>query len=55
MGRFRAEVSADVDFTAVEQTDELYNPDLPALRSEQTMDESRVGGAAPDWCSRGAF
>ncbi|WP_415894457.1 flagellar basal-body MS-ring/collar protein FliF [Neptuniibacter sp. PT8_73] len=47
MGRFRAEVSADVDFTAVEQTDELYNPDLPALRSEQTMDESRVGSAAP--------
>jgi len=47
MGRFRAEVSADVDFTAVEQTDELYNPDLPALRSEQTMDENRVGSAAP--------
>lgn len=47
IGRFRAEVSADVDFTSVEQTDELYNPDLPALRSEQTMDESRVGGAAP--------
>lgn len=47
MGRFRAEVSADVDFTAVEQTDELYNPDLPALRSEQTMDENRVGNAAP--------
>ena len=46
MGRFRAEVSADVDFTAVEQTDELYNPDLPALRREQTMDESRVGGNA---------
>ncbi len=46
MGRFRAEVSADVDFTAVEQTDELYNPDLPALRSEQTMDESRVAGAS---------
>ncbi|WP_050764180.1 flagellar basal-body MS-ring/collar protein FliF [Neptuniibacter caesariensis] len=47
MGRFRAEVSADVDFTSVEQTDELYNPDLPALRSEQTMDESRVGNGAP--------
>ncbi|WP_434025542.1 flagellar basal-body MS-ring/collar protein FliF [Neptuniibacter halophilus] len=47
MGRFRAEVSADIDFTTVEQTDELYNPDLPALRSEQTMDESRVGAAAP--------
>ena len=47
IGRFRAEVSADVDFTAVEQTDELYNPDLPALRSEQTMDESRSGSLAP--------
>lgn len=46
IGRFRAEVNADIDFTSVEQTDELYNPDLPALRSEQTMDESRVGGAA---------
>ncbi|MCP4596524.1 MAG: flagellar basal body M-ring protein FliF [Neptuniibacter sp.] len=47
MGNFRAEVSADIDFTTVEQTDELYNPDLPALRSEQTMDESRVGNGAP--------
>lgn len=42
-GRFRAEVSAEIDFTAVEQTDEIYNPDLPALRSEQTLDEDRVG------------
>lgn len=46
LGRFRAEVSADVDFTAVEQTDELYNPDLPSLRSEQTSSESRMAGAA---------
>ncbi|MEH6470180.1 MAG: flagellar basal-body MS-ring/collar protein FliF [Halopseudomonas sp.] len=45
-GRFRAEVSADVDFTSVEQTDELYSPDLPSLRSEQTMSESRLGSAA---------
>lgn len=45
-GRFRAEVSAEVDFTAVEQTDELFNPDLPSLRSEQTVDENRVGIAA---------
>ncbi|WP_210395737.1 flagellar basal-body MS-ring/collar protein FliF [Motiliproteus sediminis] len=42
-GRFRAEVSADLDFTAVEQTDELYNPDLPSLRSEQTLTERRAG------------
>lgn len=39
--RFRAEVAADVDFTAVEQADEIYNPDLPALRSEQHLAESR--------------
>ncbi len=46
-GRFKAEVAADVDFTAIEQTDELYNPDLPALRSEQSLEENRAsaGGA----------
>ena len=42
---FRAEVSADVDFTQVEQTDELFNPDLPAIRSEQTIEEARSAGA----------
>lgn len=31
----RTQVAADIDFTAVERTEELYNPDLPALRSEQ--------------------
>ena len=44
-GRFRAEVSADVDFTAVEKTAEQYNPDLLALRSEQTLRENRNAGA----------
>jgi len=43
-GRFKAEVSADVDFTAVEKTDEQYNPDLLALRSEQTLRENRGAG-----------
>ncbi len=41
-GRFKAEVSADIDFTSVEQTDEQFNPDLPSLRSEQTLDENRA-------------
>lgn len=41
---FKAEVSADVDFTWVEETAEQYNPDLLALRSEQVLDESRNGG-----------
>ncbi len=47
-GRFRAEVSAEIDFTSVEQTDELFNPDLPALRSEQTVDENKVGVASSE-------
>ncbi len=41
--RFTAEVAADVDFTWVEETEELFNPDQPALRSEQTSNEQRVG------------
>lgn len=44
-GAFRAEVSADVDFTQIEQTDELFNPDLPAIRSEQTVEEARGGSS----------
>jgi flagellar M-ring protein FliF len=43
--RFRAEVNADVDFTQVEQTDELFNPDLPAIRSEQLVEEANGSGA----------
>jgi len=43
-GKYRAQVSADVDFTAVEQADETYNPDLPAMRSEQTMEEAKAAG-----------
>lgn len=38
-GRVRAKVSADVDFTSFEQTQEMYNPELPSLRSEQSMEE----------------
>jgi len=39
-GRVRASVAADLDFTVTERTEENYNPDLPALRSEQTREES---------------
>ncbi|WP_075185539.1 flagellar basal-body MS-ring/collar protein FliF [Teredinibacter haidensis] len=42
---FKAEVAADVDFTEIEQAEESFNPDLPAIRSEQTVDEQRVGSA----------
>jgi flagellar M-ring protein FliF len=39
--RFRSEVSADIDFTKTESTEESYNPDAQVLRSEQTLDEQR--------------
>ena len=35
----RAQVSADMDFNQTEQTQESYNPDLPAVRSEQTYED----------------
>ncbi|HEY3700508.1 MAG TPA: flagellar basal-body MS-ring/collar protein FliF [Spongiibacteraceae bacterium] len=44
--KFRAEVAADVDFTAVEEAGEQYNPDTPAIRSEQRIEEQKPGGAA---------
>lgn len=42
----RAQVSADIDFTQTEQTQESFNPDLPAVRSEQTFEDRSNGGAA---------
>ncbi|MEJ1296430.1 MAG: flagellar basal-body MS-ring/collar protein FliF [Candidatus Sedimenticola sp. (ex Thyasira tokunagai)] len=45
MDSVRAEVTADLDFTVTEQTSERYNPDLPALRSEQLNEQaSRLSG-----------
>jgi flagellar M-ring protein FliF len=35
----RAQISADVDFSETDRTQEIFNPDLPALRSEQTSEE----------------
>lgn len=44
--RVRAQVTADIDFTVTEQTQERYNPDQPALRSEQVNEEQRSSGGA---------
>jgi len=41
-GAVRAQVSADIDFTQTEQTEERFNPERPVLRSEQlSEDQSR--------------
>ncbi|CAI8867699.1 flagellar basal-body MS-ring/collar protein FliF [Pseudomonas sp. IT-P176] len=45
--RYKAEVSADVDFSAVESTSEQFNPDQPALRSEQSTSEQRTASNGP--------
>jgi len=41
-----AQVTADFDFTSTEQTRESYNPDLPAVRSEQVEEEMLGAGTA---------
>lgn len=38
-GNVRAQVSANLDFTATETTEELYNPDTAVVRSEQVQEE----------------
>jgi len=44
--KYNTQVSADIDFTWVEETEEMFNPDLPAVRSEETMEEFRTGSGS---------
>jgi flagellar M-ring protein FliF len=39
--RVRADISADVDFSQVEQTEEKYNPQSQVVRSQQNSQETR--------------
>jgi flagellar M-ring protein FliF len=41
--RVRVQVSADLDFSRVERTQESYDPDRTAIRSEQLNEEERIG------------
>lgn len=45
-GAYKAEVSADVDFSTLESTSENFNPES-SLRSEQLLTEQRASGQAP--------
>jgi len=45
-GKVRAQVTAEMDYTDVEMTQESFNPDLPALRSEQRVEERMQGANA---------
>ena len=44
-GGVRAQVSADIDFTISEQTQESFKPDPAALRSEQVAEDRTLPGA----------
>ncbi len=45
-GRYKAEVSADVDFSSVESTSEMFSPES-AVRSEQVLSEQRASSGGP--------
>ncbi len=47
-GRVRAEVSAELDFSQVEQTAEKYDPKSAVIRNQQTSQETRNGKLAPN-------
>ena len=44
IGNYTAQADVSMDFTAVEQTQRRYNPDLPAVRSEMISEQNSVGG-----------
>ncbi|PFG11808.1 MULTISPECIES: flagellar basal-body MS-ring/collar protein FliF [unclassified Marinobacter] len=46
-GRYRTEVSADLDFSSVERAEELFNPEQQAVRSERQLTERRSAGDGP--------
>jgi len=45
LGNIRAQVTAELDFTQTESTQETFNPDLPAVRSEQSSEEQSQGAS----------
>ena len=43
LGNYTAQADVTMDFTATEQTQRRYNPDLPAVRSEMISEQNNVG------------
>ena len=44
-GRVKVQVNADMDFTRIESTQELFDSDVDKIRSEQIIDQQQVGVA----------
>ncbi|WMS87663.1 flagellar basal-body MS-ring/collar protein FliF [Pleionea litopenaei] len=45
-GNFTVQVNVDMDFTKKEQTQQIYNPEQPAIRSERTLEDSSNSASA---------
>ncbi|MDD8058610.1 flagellar basal-body MS-ring/collar protein FliF [Shewanella metallivivens] len=43
---FTSQVDVNMDFTAIEQTAKRFSPDLPAIRSEMTIERNSTGQSA---------
>lgn len=43
VGNYTAEVDVTMDFSTLEQTQKRFNPDLPAVRSELSIEENSTG------------
>ena len=43
-GRVKVQVNAEMDFTRIESTQELFDSDVDKIRSEQIIDQEQVGG-----------
>jgi flagellar M-ring protein FliF len=46
MGNYTAQVDVTMDFSRSEETQKSFNPDLPATRSENLIEDNNVGGLA---------
>lgn len=46
LGNYTAQVDVAMDFSSSQETQKSFNPDLPALRSEMTLEDNNVGGLA---------
>ncbi|PAJ74670.1 flagellar M-ring protein FliF [Pseudoalteromonas sp. NBT06-2] len=46
LGSYTAQVDLMMDFSSTEETQKRFNPDLPAIRSEMTIEENNIGGLA---------
>nr|WP_256489684.1 flagellar basal-body MS-ring/collar protein FliF [Pleionea sp. CnH1-48] len=45
-GNYTVQVNVDMDFSKTEQTQQLFNPEVPAVRSERTLEDTSNAGRA---------